>query len=531
MSALESQVQASAPAVPVPGSLDLVVARTGLDARRFAFISLCLAFLSMGLVGYTDLDYWWHLSTGQYIFETQSIPQTDPFSFTAAGKDWVAHEWLSELAIYVVQAIGGYAANVAVFTAAGLTALVVGYRTVLSFGVSRRLGVGLFFWAGLLFAGFWTVRPQLFTFALFSVFLAVLFAHRRGKNRLWLLPPLMVLWANLHLGFTYGLALVGLYAVATTFERVRWSEARDLKAIYLTLAGCVLATFLTPYPGELLLYPLGYFESGTATSQIAEWRSPDFHQPFMIPLAISILTFAAIGLFKRPHDAFVPLLGLVFTFLALSSVRNQPLFALVFIVVIAALREGESLREAGVTPLRRMRLHLAGLVLVAAALTIVFLMRPQYSQLRETANLDGLIKYPVAGADFIRERYPDARLFNEYAWGGFLIHRLYPQKVFIDGRNDFYGPTIMSDYRKVVGGRPEWQSILDKYGVDVAIVLKDSALAQLLRESDEVWRLEFTGEREAVFVRSGRSLRDDAGRCMWPGEGSSFVSSGCPNGG
>src|SRR5581483_9952317 len=51
----------------------------------------------------TDPDYWWHVRTGQYIYETGAIPHADFYSFTAAGQPWIAHEWLAELLFYVVQ--------------------------------------------------------------------------------------------------------------------------------------------------------------------------------------------------------------------------------------------------------------------------------------------------------------------------------------------------------------------------------------------------------------------------------------------
>src|SRR5437870_6507402 len=69
----------------------------------------------------TDPDYWWHVRTGQLIAETGGIPRTDPYSFTAAGQPWVAHEWLTELMLFAVARGGGYAAAAALF--GGLAAL------------------------------------------------------------------------------------------------------------------------------------------------------------------------------------------------------------------------------------------------------------------------------------------------------------------------------------------------------------------------------------------------------------------------
>src|SRR5260370_39329874 len=47
-----------------------------------------------------DPDFWWHLKTGAIIWNTHPIPRTDLFSFTTHNHQWIAHEWLSPLAIY-----------------------------------------------------------------------------------------------------------------------------------------------------------------------------------------------------------------------------------------------------------------------------------------------------------------------------------------------------------------------------------------------------------------------------------------------
>jgi hypothetical protein len=51
----------------------------------------------------TDPDYWWHARTGQLIATRGSIPTTNPYSYTATGQQWVAHEWLTELIFALVQ--------------------------------------------------------------------------------------------------------------------------------------------------------------------------------------------------------------------------------------------------------------------------------------------------------------------------------------------------------------------------------------------------------------------------------------------
>ncbi|MGQ9512471.1 hypothetical protein [Thermodesulfitimonas sp.] len=58
--------------------------------------------------GINDPDTWWHLATGKHIVQTRSLPHTDIFSWTAAGKPWTTHEWLAEILFYLAYAAGQF---------------------------------------------------------------------------------------------------------------------------------------------------------------------------------------------------------------------------------------------------------------------------------------------------------------------------------------------------------------------------------------------------------------------------------------
>jgi hypothetical protein len=108
----------------------------------------------------------------------------------------------------------------------------------------------------------------------------------------------------------------------------------------------------------------------------------------------------------------------------------------------------------------------------------------------------------VEGAEFIRQRYPEARMFNSFLWGSYLINALYPeQRVFIDGRPDMYGDALVDEYMDVVTIQSGWQDILDRYDVDLVIIERESALATVLRESP-AWLSAFSADVEEVFVRA-----------------------------
>jgi hypothetical protein len=70
-------------------------------------------------------DLWWHLKTGEWIWQQRSFPQGDPFSYTAAGQPWIAHEWLFGLVSFLAWRAVGLAGLIGIkaFLVAALLAL------------------------------------------------------------------------------------------------------------------------------------------------------------------------------------------------------------------------------------------------------------------------------------------------------------------------------------------------------------------------------------------------------------------------
>ena len=477
-----------------------------LDVPTLGAALLYVIFFSFGLLHFTDPDYWWHLRTGQLIVESGSVPQYDPFSFTAAGSRWIAHEWLSDVIIYGVESGLGYAGSAILFSLVALGALFVMHRLLLKMGLSPRLALVIVALGGIMSLRYWTVRPQVFTWLLLAVFLYTLYTyHRDGKGRLWHLPLLMLVWANLHAGYVIGLLLLGLWLAAMVAERVLWHERRDLRGPALVLAASFVATAVNPNGLALLTYPLTYIAPGNASfNLVSEWQSPDFHRPMHLPLALGIIILVAVGVMGSGRNLFRLGLALLFTFLALQSSRHQPVFALMFILVVGDVlceRWAWARRPDRQPPGARGYPALNWSLLAMAVLTaLVMLPRQPLAQVYATPNTGGTPPYPVEGADFIRRHYPEARMFNSYLWGGYLINELYPQqRVFIDGRPDMYGDALVEEYVEVVSLQSGWQDILNKYDVDLVIIEKESALATVLRESP-AWRLAFSADVEEVFV-------------------------------
>jgi hypothetical protein len=98
-------------------------------------------------------------------------------------------------------------------------------------------------------------------------------------------------------------------------------------------------------------------------------------------------------------------------------------------------------------------------------------------------------RFPVRLTRYESSRLTAARVFTSDQWGDYLIYHGWPQqKVFIDGRSDFYGPAIGNDYLRLMEARPGWPNLFRKYEFGVALLPRDWPLAELLGK-DPAWRL------------------------------------------
>jgi hypothetical protein len=76
-----------------------------------------------------DPDTPWHITVGEWILAHRAVPATDTFSFTALGRPWVAHEWLSEVILALAYRAAGWT-GLMILTAAlaGVTVAAVAFH-------------------------------------------------------------------------------------------------------------------------------------------------------------------------------------------------------------------------------------------------------------------------------------------------------------------------------------------------------------------------------------------------------------------
>jgi len=483
----------------------------GSTQTAFAAI-LLFGLLAMTARNAVDPDLWWHLRTGQWIVETGHIPHSDPFSFTRAGHPWVSHEWLSEAVFYEIGKQAG-ASGLIVFAAMVTTA---------GFMLLYLRCPGKPHWAAaatalgaLASAPAWGVRPQMFTFALASLLLWLL---DRGQERPWLLvsvPPMFLLWLNLHAGFAVGPALIlacgfGLL-VEVAIGDTPWREARPVLARLVLLgAACLALVPLNPSGAQLYRYPFETLRSTGIRSFIVEWFSPDFHKfrflPFLVVFLLLLLGLSRTRI-RLQARVLVPLV--LTTLLALDAVRHIPIFVLLAIPVIAAglATSSPAVGIHTLSPRARVRPMFNGLtVVLMAGFALV-----RWGVLARGQAAAETQQFPEKAVEALRSRDLGGEVFAYYDWGGYTIYKLYPKyRVFVDGRSDLYADDLLQQFQTAVQLRTGWREVLDRWGVRAVLLPRQAALAQAL-VLDPNWHLEYRDAQALLLLRTTRAGENGGG--------------------
>lgn len=501
-----------------------------LPFMRIEKMLLCcflLALLGVAVSEVHSFDIFWQLQSGRYVLETKSFIYRDIFSL-AADAPRFEHCWLHDVTFYLAYLLGGYGAisvlkGVLITSVAGVLVATARVRA------SSWLSILLILPPAMLMGrGGWLERPQLWSFLFFALFLLVLERFRSGRGRVFVLIPLMVLWANLHAGAILALPVMAAYLAgeggAVLLRRSPLPERRYRK-LWLCLLGVAAAALVTPYGLQLLEALLTTPQAGSSTAPITQlynmdWRATSFARDrfFFYAMGVSALLLL-LGWRRLALTDLLLLAGLAFMGVKLS--RHTPFF---FFALGAILpRYG----DAFVLPIcsrfgAKARLALRGAGQVVAAALVVYFMLPAHSTYGFFTTGLRDWHYPIEASEFVRDNRLPGNLYNTYDWGGYLMWTLYPDyKVFWDGRSD--SPEMFKLGLQVMSGHPGWERILDRFEVKTVVTKACTVdtgqrypVIDRLREHPE-WALVFADESAMVFVREAAVNEDWLRRYRLPG--------------
>ncbi len=450
-----------------------------------------------------DGDTGWHIRTGEWILQNRSVPTTDLFSFSRPDAPWFAWEWLSDVLWALVHQHWGLAGVSVLAGCVILLGVMVLFRHMLWRGANVVVAFGVLLLAVGASSIHYLARPHVFTLLLMAVSLWMVERDRRKPGLfIWLLIPLSAVWINLHGGFfALPLSLAALAAglgIEARLDRqhrdVKWAASRR----YAALAGATFgASVLNPYGIKLHLHVARYVTSDWIRNAVQEFQAPDFRSESL--LRFEVLLFAALllgGWLLARRQVADAMLVLLWGHLALGSVRHVPIFAVVAAPIVAIevsrLWEGWVSRRSArsvwrivwtlgsdMTPsFRRFSVW----VIAVPATVVLFTPAAWWPKNFPESG------FPVSLVQNESSRLVGGRVLTLDQWGDYLIYHGWPrQKVFVDGRSDFYGRAVADDYLALMQGRRGWEKLFRKYAFSVVLAPIDWPLVSIL-DRDPGWR-------------------------------------------
>ena len=455
-------------------------------------VAIYALFLLAGNRLLIDPDTMWQITVGQWILDHRAVPVTDVYSFTMRGEPWISTQWLAQVLYAKTFAIAGWSGPVVLAAAAisATFALLTGF-------VSRRLSESttlVFVAAALaLTVPHLLARPHVLALPVMVAWVGgmIAAADRRGAPSFWLLP-LMMLWANLHGGFVFGLVLIAPIALDAILGApkalqksllLRWAAF----GVAALAAGCC-----TPYGWNALLASQKILELGAALPLIMEWKPADFGS--LGALEICLLLGFGLALYRgiklRPMR-IVLLLGLVH--MALAQGRAGEILALLAPLMLATplARQigGADAAHSNHAPHR-------GVLFAAVAVALLVTTIGYASVHRFEPHTRGS---PVAAVAELK-KLNLSRVFNDYDFGGYLIaNGVAP---FIDGRTELYGEKFFVDHNAASGlMRPEnLFRLLAQYDIEATLMRTQSAATKLLDHIDG-WQKIYSDDIATIHLR------------------------------
>ena len=473
-----------------------------------------LAFV-FGFHKVDDFDTWWHLAAGRWIATHHTIPATDTLSHTVRDHAWINLQWGFDLGLYFLHRTGG----AVLLSVAGALAFSLATALLLAVVVRHlgsRLGALVVLLVVLAAQERVTLRPELMSFLLLAALLLILDHGRRPDGRgLFLLIPLMIVWANVH-----ALFVVGAFAIVCAFVGPAAARSRRL---LICGALALASTALNPFLFKGVLFPLTLMSRLDGSSAVFQTVG-EFASPFAADATGLSLVFykvllalgsvaAVMALVRRPGQFDWGGLILFAGLAALSATarRNIPLFALGSAPFIAGCLEsvlGSLPRLREVTTRRAALVSVT--VLAATSLTAMTVVTGSWYK-RDNSPQEfgaGVIEgaFPERAAAFARAAALPGKLYNDMAAGGYLAwDDPIGDGVFIDGRLEVYDTAFLTASAMAITDPVRWQADADRYGIQTAIIFHrfetERTLTGRLFES-KLWSLVYADEVAAVFVRT-----------------------------
>jgi hypothetical protein len=448
--------------------------------------------LLSGLFAVSNTSIGWHTASGRWMLEHRQVIRGDPFTYTATGTEWVDHEWLFQVIVAALDAVGGAPALIGFrcLLGAGLAVLLLaaGLRSRLAPPVALLLASLCIYGAQIRFF----LRPELCTLVMVLLAVTTYLGRQRQESGWWLvrLGLIVVLAVNLHGAALIIPVLLGaLWTAEAGCYLLGRCDLATLRSGAAAVAVVLVAPILNPFGWQLYTIPIKITHLvGLPHIPNPEWISPG---PQDLPTLYVALAVALLVTLLKGRDPVRWMLLLATAAMALRYVRNVGLFYVLLPLVLApALARWQSLSADGRLGNRGDRRQVAQALAcaLAALLATGFFIAP----LHQLGLSYSPQRYPIVACDFAEQtELLDVPLYNDVNFGGYLIGRYFPpRQVFLDDRNEIHEPLLREIYS--IFQRSDlaaWKQLLHRYGIETAFVRYHQPIRVITPDGvDHGWR-------------------------------------------
>jgi hypothetical protein len=320
---------------------------------------------------------------------------------------------------------------------------------------------------------------------------------------------LMILWANIHGSFTFGLLLLAIFAVCCLYHNFVQRDFAKCRRVVIVAAITAACAAVTPYGIMPAFMTTTLVHMKFASEYINELRSPDFHASTFILIYFVAIFLIVAGFGIRLGGARLISFGLAAA-TGLRYMRALFMFFLLAPIILArpaarcfptlapeSFATDSSGSEVAPDALLGLLQKYAtvifvGCVALAALMTVSFWRRDDIVPLKTIA--------PEAAVDFVKRANITGNVFNSQLFGGYLIWSGIP--VFIDGRLEVYGDDFVRKYAQTVGlaDVTKAYAVLDEYNIKWVILNPYEPLVGELARNGS-WDRPYADADAVVFVR------------------------------
>lgn len=497
-----------------------------------------------------DTDIFWHIKTGEVIFQEHGIPSTDPFTYTP--KDPVREKvllnsyWLADLLLFLCYKVFGFAGLAFLrSTIICLTVLFV-YLSLRKRGFFISIILSLML--GLAFMPMSAIRPNLFSFLFAAAMIFFMERYRENLKKRYQIGLFitMVMWANMHGAYIIGVGLLLIYIITEAI--VLLISLKKGESIKKSLSFCVtgviaaLATIINPLGIGLFsaisnryLNPANKLLVSRIETEMGLFRILKYYPDEMIFLSLVIvgfiLVYIALHITRKRVGLSEVAIVLALLILSIVSVRALPIFLVVGLILCGCIKNSPLF-----TLIMNKKTEMILSILLIVTLGFFAVKALPAEDPGTFAETDAIY---LSTGSFMGENDIIGNMLNQELMGNFIIFKLFPQyqvftdsrylnvAVFFDGYDMFYAikePTPEKDSAytrslteasianlKGEGGKDfsaeYWYRLLDKYKIDFIVGKvthpRSGQLFPIFLKlmHDDTWKLVYADGNAVIMIK------------------------------